>query len=44
MELTRAPTKLVRGVLLTSYEIMTDTAKEIEASNNANFKLQLNNK
>lgn len=38
MELTRAPTKLVRGVLLTSYEIMTDTAKEIEASINANSK------
>lgn len=35
-ELTRAPTTLVRGVLMTSYDIMTDTATEIQASENAN--------
>jgi hypothetical protein len=35
-ELTRAPTTLVRGVLMTSYDIMTDTAAEIQASKDAN--------
>ena len=35
-ELTRAPTTLVRGVLMTSYDIMTDTAAEIQASKEAN--------
>lgn len=30
-ELTRAPTTLVRGMLMTSYEITTDTAAEMQA-------------
>jgi len=35
-ELTQAPTRMVRGVLMTSFDIITDTAKEVEASRNAN--------
>jgi hypothetical protein len=35
-ELTRAPTSLVRGVLMTSFDILTDTAAEMEASKRAN--------
>jgi ribosomal protein L14E/L6E/L27E len=31
-ELTKAPTRLVRGVLMTEYDISTDTAHEISAS------------
>jgi hypothetical protein len=31
-ELTRAPTKLVRGLLLTSFDIMTDTLSELKTT------------
>jgi uncharacterized protein (UPF0216 family) len=31
-ELTRAPTKLVRGLLLTSFDIMTDTISELKTN------------
>jgi hypothetical protein len=31
-ELTRAPTKLVRGLLLTSFDIMTDTISELKTT------------
>jgi hypothetical protein len=40
-ELTRAPTTLVRGVLMTSYDIMTDTAAEIQASKDANHNARV---
>jgi hypothetical protein len=38
-ELTRAPTNLVRGVLMTSFNIVTDTHSEIEAGKLSNAKV-----
>lgn len=38
-ELTRAPTNLVRGVLMTTFNIVTDTHAEIEAGKMANAKV-----
>ena len=35
-ELTRAPTTLVRGVLMTSFDIVTETANEIHAAEESN--------
>jgi len=34
-ELTKAPTRMVRGVLMTAFDITTDTEKELEASRTA---------
>lgn len=39
-ELTRAPTSLVRGVLMTSFDIMTDTPNELAASEASNRQVQ----
>jgi hypothetical protein len=39
-ELTRAPTSLVRGVLMSSFEIMTDTPTELAASEASNRHAQ----
>ena len=39
-ELTRAPTSLVRGVLMSSFDIMTDTPNELAASEASNRLVQ----
>ena len=35
-ELTTAPNSLVRGVMMSEYEVVTDTAKEVEACSEGN--------
>jgi len=37
-ELTAAPNSLVRGVMMSEYEVVTDTAKEVEACKEGNKK------
>ena len=39
-ELTKAPTRMVRGVMMTAFDITTDTEKELEASRAANRHAQ----
>lgn len=41
-ELTRAPTTLVRGVLLTNFDIVTEASSELEAAEKANKNALIN--